>query len=77
MYKLFTAAEFKEHMKLPPDYEVAGFLCYGAWDDEKHFANMEEALKSLGIEYKINPIEYKFLQHIREFEIKIRTQVVM
>jgi len=69
MYKSFTAAEFKKHCNLPADYEVSGFLCYGAWDDEKHFKNMEDALIALGIEYKINTLEYKFLQHIREVEI--------
>ncbi len=50
MYKSFTAQEFKEHCKLPPDYEVSGFICYGAWDLEKHFKNIEDALKDLGIE---------------------------
>jgi purine-nucleoside phosphorylase len=69
MYKSFTADEFREHCKLPPDYEVAGFICYGAWDDEKHFKNFEDAIKDLGIEYKISTLEYKFLQHIREIEI--------
>ena len=70
MYKSFTADEFREHCKLPPDYEVAGFICYGAWDDEKHFKNFKDAIKDLGIEYKISTLEYKFLQHIREIEIK-------
>lgn len=70
MYKSFTADELRKHCNLMPDYGVAGFLCYGAWDDEKHFGNIEDALKQMGIDYKINTLEYKFLQHIREFEIK-------
>ena len=72
MYKSFTADEFRKMCNLPPDYEVAGFICYGAWDDEKHFKNFEDALKDIGIEYKINTLEYKFLQPIREIEIKGR-----
>ena len=70
MYKSFTADEFRVDCNLPLDYEVAGFICYGAWDDEKHLKNFEDALKYLGIEYKINTLEYKFLQHIREIEIE-------
>jgi len=70
MYKSFTADEFRKMCNLPHDHKVAGFICYGAWDDEKHFKNFEDALKSLGIEYKISTLEYKFLQHIREIEIK-------
>ncbi len=70
MYKSFTADQFRKHCKLPPDYEVAGFICYGAWDDEKHIGELERGLKALGIEYKINTLEYKFLQHIREIEIQ-------
>lgn len=69
MYKSFTANELRELCSLPPDYELAGFICYGAWDDEKHINELERALKALNIEYEINNLEYKFLQHIRELEI--------
>jgi purine-nucleoside phosphorylase len=70
MYRSFTADEFKEHCILPLDYEISGFISYGAWDDEKHIRELEKALNTLGIKYKINTLEYKFLQHIREIEIK-------
>lgn len=54
MYKSFTADELRKHCNLPSDYEVSGFISYGAWDEEKQINNLENALKSLEINYKIN-----------------------
>ena len=78
MYKAFSAQEFRDHFKLPNDYVVEGFLSYGAWDREKHVANIQKVLHDLGIECTISTRE-GFLSYVSELKIngKIYWFVVM
>ncbi len=68
MYKSFTAEEFKKFLNISLDYSVEGFISYGAWDEAKHFTNIEETLNELGIVFTSRKLE-GFLSHVLELTI--------
>lgn len=72
MYKSFSPDEYKKHFNLPPDYCVAAFLSYGAWDEEKHFKKLFGALDDLGIKYISKKLE-GFLGHI--YEVRVENKI--
>jgi len=72
MYKAYTANELKPLVGLPNDYKIKSFVSYGAWDDDKHFTNIQKCLRELGIEFTTQKLP-GFLSHV--LEIKIKTDV--
>lgn len=69
MYKTFTAADYKKYMKLPEDYEIAGFMIYGTYRNYP-YVQFEESLKRLGHEYKKSELEHEFFKSVAEFEVE-------
>lgn len=72
MYKSFTAEEYRKHFNLLPDYNVKGFMSYGAWDEESSFNRLKKTLDELGIVYVVRRLDY-FLSHI--FELTVNQEI--
>lgn len=68
MYKSFTAEEFKKFLSIHPAYKIKGFMSYGAWDEDKHFNQIQKILDELGIQFTSQKLE-GFLAHILELVI--------
>lgn len=69
MYKTFTAADYKKYMKLPADYEIAGFVIYGTYR-KYPYEQFAESLKRLGHEYKKSELDHEFFNSVAEFEVE-------
>lgn len=68
MYKEFTAAYWRAHLKLPDDYSVEGMLIYGAWDEKRFFGLLEASLSRQGVAYQKTDLP-DFLDRMMEFVI--------
>jgi len=68
MYKAMTPTDYKKFLSLPDDYQVEGFLSYGAWDGDKHRENIVKTLKDLNIQFTTQTYE-GFLMHVLEIKI--------
>lgn len=69
MYKSMTSADYKKFLSLPDDYQIEGFLSYGAWDEEKQRGNLIKSLNNLNIEFTTQ-IYNGFLNRVLEIKIK-------
>lgn len=69
MYKTFTAADYKKHMKLPDEYSIAGFMIYGTFRTYP-FEQFEESLKHRKTEYRKTKLEHDFFNSLLEFEVE-------
>jgi purine-nucleoside phosphorylase len=69
MYKNFTGQEYKKFIGLPDDYKIDGMLIYGTWQKQKQFLILEQALKDLGIEAKLNASLPNFLDRMVEITV--------
>ncbi|KKQ34900.1 MAG: Uridine phosphorylase [Candidatus Nomurabacteria bacterium GW2011_GWB1_37_5] len=65
MYKSLSDDELKKLVGLPLKYKVKGFICMGAWDDEKYFDAIKLILNKIGIKYACRKMD-NFLSHVLE-----------
>jgi hypothetical protein len=70
MYKYYTASDYRKFLKLPDDYRVDGFIDYGASLNKTYtLEQFENALKKLGVGYKISKPESEILFSISEIKV--------
>lgn len=69
MYKAMNAQDYRKFFSLPDDYQVEGFLSYGAWDEDKHRNKIIKTLKDLQAEFTTQTYE-GFLSRVLEIKIK-------
>ncbi len=69
MYKAYTAADYRQHLKLPADYKVDGFLIYGTFR-KFPYQQLEESLKRQGCKYKLTkPEDDEYFEPVVAFEV--------
>lgn len=69
MYSEHTAADFRDHLALPEDYAVEGFLTYGCWDlyaEAEQLPLLRRALSSLGVSHELRKLPRAALGHAWE-----------
>ena len=74
MYKSYSASDYKKFLKLPDNYCVDGFVCYGT-SHLKTFPieQFENSLKMLTLKYKISKLESENLHSVKEIKVKGKT----
>jgi nucleoside phosphorylase len=69
MYSDHSAADFRDHLGLPEDYEVEAFLTYGCWDlyaEAEQLPLLARALDVLQVKYELRRIPIAALGHAYE-----------
>lgn len=68
MYKSYTAAEWRSHLGLDPDYSVDGFIVFGSYQ-KSLYDMLRESLKQIGKDVEYRSFEDEFLAPIQEFVV--------
>lgn len=72
MYSQHTASDFRDHLGLPSDYEVEGFLTYGCWDlyaEAEQLPLIGLALRELEVEHELVRMAIPALGHAYELKV--------
>ncbi len=70
MYKSFAASDYRQHHKLPEDYNVEGFIIFGTFHPGPYDEIKEELAKlNLEVDYS-RKLEGPYFEPILEFTVK-------
>jgi purine-nucleoside phosphorylase len=72
MYRQFTAAEYRKHLKLPINYRVDGFLIYGTFR-KFPYQQLEDSLKKQGYKYELSKIGDEYFDPVLTFKVMDKT----